>query len=227
MTHESGTLQPDAVRGMFDRIAPVYDVMNRVMTAGLDRKWRRLTVEAVVRPGDRVLDACCGTGDLAVAAERRGGHGHGARLLGRDARARATEVADRRVGRGRPPGAALRRRRPSTRRPSASASGTSPTSTWRRRAAARAPARRAARDPRDHAAPRRPAAVLLALVRPDRAAARQGAPRRARVRVPPRKRASLPRRRGARRAARARRLRAGALPAARRVDRRAAHGVRT
>ncbi len=72
MTHESGTLQPDAVRGMFDRIAPVYDVMNRVMTAGLDRRWRRLTVEAVVRPGDRVLDACCGTGDLAVAAERRG-----------------------------------------------------------------------------------------------------------------------------------------------------------
>ncbi len=72
MTHESGTLEPDAVRGMFDRIAPVYDVMNRVMTAGLDRRWRRLTVEAVVRPGDRVLDACCGTGDLAVAAERRG-----------------------------------------------------------------------------------------------------------------------------------------------------------
>ncbi len=58
---------------MFDRIAPVYDVMNRVMTAGLDRRWRRLTVEAVVRPGDRVLDACCGTGDLAIAAEREGG----------------------------------------------------------------------------------------------------------------------------------------------------------
>ena len=47
--------------------------MNRVMTAGLDRSWRRLTVEAVVQPGDRVLDACCGTGDLAVAAEREGG----------------------------------------------------------------------------------------------------------------------------------------------------------
>ncbi|HKI92192.1 MAG TPA: ubiquinone/menaquinone biosynthesis methyltransferase, partial [Gaiellaceae bacterium] len=53
---------------MFDRIAPVYDLMNRVMTAGLDRRWRALTVAAVVRPGDRVLDACCGTGDLAVAA---------------------------------------------------------------------------------------------------------------------------------------------------------------
>lgn len=58
---------------MFDRITPVYDVMNRVMTAGLDRRWRRLTAEAAVRPGDRVLDACCGTGDLALAAERAGG----------------------------------------------------------------------------------------------------------------------------------------------------------
>ena len=57
---------------MFDRIAPVYDVMNRVMTAGLDLRWRRITAEAVVRPGDRVLDACCGTGDLAVADARVG-----------------------------------------------------------------------------------------------------------------------------------------------------------
>jgi demethylmenaquinone methyltransferase / 2-methoxy-6-polyprenyl-1,4-benzoquinol methylase len=57
---------------MFDRIAPVYDVMNRVMTAGLDQRWRRETVKAVVRPGDRVLDACCGTGDLAVAALQAG-----------------------------------------------------------------------------------------------------------------------------------------------------------
>jgi demethylmenaquinone methyltransferase/2-methoxy-6-polyprenyl-1,4-benzoquinol methylase len=57
---------------MFDRIAPVYDLMNRVMTAGLDRRWRQVTVEQVVRPGDRVLDACCGTGDLAVAAQRGG-----------------------------------------------------------------------------------------------------------------------------------------------------------
>jgi demethylmenaquinone methyltransferase / 2-methoxy-6-polyprenyl-1,4-benzoquinol methylase len=57
---------------MFDRIAPVYDVMNHVMTAGLDRRWRRLTVQTVVRPGDHVLDACCGTGDLAIAAVRAG-----------------------------------------------------------------------------------------------------------------------------------------------------------
>ncbi len=73
MTHESGTLPAEGVRAMFDRIAPVYDVMNRVMTVGLDQRWRRLTVQSVVRPGDRVLDACCGTGDLAVAARAAGG----------------------------------------------------------------------------------------------------------------------------------------------------------
>jgi demethylmenaquinone methyltransferase/2-methoxy-6-polyprenyl-1,4-benzoquinol methylase len=68
----TGTLPPGEVRRMFDRISPVYDAMNRVMTAGLDQRWRRLAVEEVVRPGDRVLDACCGTGDLAVAAARGG-----------------------------------------------------------------------------------------------------------------------------------------------------------
>ena len=57
---------------MFDGIAPVYDVMNHAMTAGLHRRWRRLAAQAVVRPGDRVLDACCGTGDLALAARAEG-----------------------------------------------------------------------------------------------------------------------------------------------------------
>jgi demethylmenaquinone methyltransferase / 2-methoxy-6-polyprenyl-1,4-benzoquinol methylase len=66
------TLAPDAVRTMFDRIAPVYDAMNRVMTVGLDIRWRRLAAGAVVRPGDRVLDAACGTGDLALADARAG-----------------------------------------------------------------------------------------------------------------------------------------------------------
>jgi demethylmenaquinone methyltransferase/2-methoxy-6-polyprenyl-1,4-benzoquinol methylase len=72
MTVRSGTLSPEGVQGMFDRIAPVYDVMNRVMTAGLDQRWRRATVRAVVEPGDRVLDAACGTGDLAIIAAEAG-----------------------------------------------------------------------------------------------------------------------------------------------------------
>jgi len=70
---ETGMLPAESVQKMFDRIAPVYDAMNRVMTAGLDRRWRRLAVREVVWPGDRVLDACCGTGDLAIAAQRAGG----------------------------------------------------------------------------------------------------------------------------------------------------------
>ena len=72
MSVESGRLAPEAVRSMFDRISPVYDAMNRTMTLGLDQRWRRATVAAVVQPGDKVLDACCGTGDLAVAALRAG-----------------------------------------------------------------------------------------------------------------------------------------------------------
>lgn len=69
----AGVLPPAGVEAMFDRISPVYDVMNRLMTAGLDERWRRRTAAAVVRPGTRVLDACCGTGDLALACREAGG----------------------------------------------------------------------------------------------------------------------------------------------------------
>ena len=93
MTYETGTLEPESVRGMFDRIAPVYDAMNRVMTVGLDRRWRKLAVSEVVWPGDRVLDACCGTGDLAVEAERRGG-----RVVGLDFSEKMLERARRKSG---------------------------------------------------------------------------------------------------------------------------------
>jgi demethylmenaquinone methyltransferase/2-methoxy-6-polyprenyl-1,4-benzoquinol methylase len=93
MTYESGTLLSEDVRGMFDRIAPVYDVMNRLMTAGLDRRWRRLAAREAVWPGDRVLDACCGTGDLAIEAERRGG-----RVVGLDFSERMLERARRKSG---------------------------------------------------------------------------------------------------------------------------------
>jgi demethylmenaquinone methyltransferase / 2-methoxy-6-polyprenyl-1,4-benzoquinol methylase len=93
--HRSGRLDPDAVRQMFDGIVPFYDVMNRVMTAGLDQAWRRRAAEAVVEPGGRVLDACCGTGDLALACARMGGRVTGLdfseRMLER-ARQKAPEI---------------------------------------------------------------------------------------------------------------------------------------
>jgi demethylmenaquinone methyltransferase/2-methoxy-6-polyprenyl-1,4-benzoquinol methylase len=95
VTVESGRLAPDAVRTMFDRIAPVYDAMNHAMTAGLDRRWRNETARAVVSSGDRVLDACCGTGDLALADLKAGGRVTGLdfseRMLER-ARAKSSEV---------------------------------------------------------------------------------------------------------------------------------------
>jgi demethylmenaquinone methyltransferase/2-methoxy-6-polyprenyl-1,4-benzoquinol methylase len=60
------------VRGMFDRIAGVYDLMNSAMTAGLHHQWRERAVDrAEVGPGGDALDVCCGTGDLALALRRR------------------------------------------------------------------------------------------------------------------------------------------------------------
>jgi demethylmenaquinone methyltransferase/2-methoxy-6-polyprenyl-1,4-benzoquinol methylase len=86
---ETGRLPAEGVQRMFDRIAPIYDAMNRVMTGGLDRRWRRITVEQSVRPGDRVLDACCGTGDLAIAARSHGA----AEVVGLDFSAKMLERA--------------------------------------------------------------------------------------------------------------------------------------
>jgi len=70
MSEQPGNPVPQpAVRSMFDRIAPVYDAMNTLMTAGLDAHWRRAAIAAArLGPGMRVLDVACGTGKLARAA---------------------------------------------------------------------------------------------------------------------------------------------------------------
>jgi demethylmenaquinone methyltransferase / 2-methoxy-6-polyprenyl-1,4-benzoquinol methylase len=61
------------VRAMFDTIAPRYDLMNRLMTFGLDQVWRHTTVTALGLPhGALVLDVACGTGDLSRLAHKRG-----------------------------------------------------------------------------------------------------------------------------------------------------------
>jgi demethylmenaquinone methyltransferase / 2-methoxy-6-polyprenyl-1,4-benzoquinol methylase len=61
------------VRAMFDVIAPRYDLMNRLMTFGLDQSWRKGTIAALGLPADAlVLDLACGTGDLTRLALRSG-----------------------------------------------------------------------------------------------------------------------------------------------------------
>ena len=71
------------VNRMFDRIAGVYDRMNTVMTAGLDRGWReRAADRAELGAGDAALDVCCGTGELAL--ELAGRVGPGGSVIGCD-----------------------------------------------------------------------------------------------------------------------------------------------
>lgn len=61
--------EPARIAGMFDAIARRYDTLNRVLSAGLDRRWRRQAVVALRLTGrERVLDMCTGTGDLAIEA---------------------------------------------------------------------------------------------------------------------------------------------------------------
>ena len=59
--------ESSAIREMFEGVAPRYDLLNRVLSLGIDRGWRRRVVESLeLRPEHRVLDLCCGTGDLAL-----------------------------------------------------------------------------------------------------------------------------------------------------------------
>jgi demethylmenaquinone methyltransferase / 2-methoxy-6-polyprenyl-1,4-benzoquinol methylase len=62
------------VRGVFDSVAPKYDLMNDVLSLGLHRAWKAYTVAvAAVQPGMKVLDIAGGTGDLAIAFAKSAG----------------------------------------------------------------------------------------------------------------------------------------------------------
>jgi demethylmenaquinone methyltransferase/2-methoxy-6-polyprenyl-1,4-benzoquinol methylase len=85
------------VRGMFDRISGVYDVMNSAMTAGMHHQWRERAVDvASVGPGSDALDLCCGTGDLTLALRER--IGPDGRVVGSDFSEPMLELARRKSG---------------------------------------------------------------------------------------------------------------------------------
>lgn len=85
------------VRGMFDRIAGVYDLMNSAMTAGMHHQWRQRAVDrARVGPGSDALDICCGTGDLALELRRR--IGPDGRVVGSDFSEQMLELARAKSG---------------------------------------------------------------------------------------------------------------------------------
>src|SRR5438067_11159978 len=76
-----------AVREMFTAIAPRYDLLNHVLSLNIDRLWWRRTARAfasvLADPQARVLDLCCGTGDMAQALGRRRPRG-GQPIIGAD-----------------------------------------------------------------------------------------------------------------------------------------------
>ena len=80
------------VNDLFAAIARRYDLLNDLQSFGLHRRWKRRVVElAAVKPGDRALDLCCGTGDLALALVRRG-----AEVVGLDFSGAMLEIAEKR-----------------------------------------------------------------------------------------------------------------------------------
>jgi demethylmenaquinone methyltransferase/2-methoxy-6-polyprenyl-1,4-benzoquinol methylase len=90
--YNPGALRAAKVNALFAAIAPRYDLINDVQSFGLHRRWKRCVVElASVQPGDRALDLCCGTGDLAFALAARG-----AEVMGLDFSEPMLQVAEAR-----------------------------------------------------------------------------------------------------------------------------------
>ncbi|HUT34639.1 MAG TPA: ubiquinone/menaquinone biosynthesis methyltransferase [Planctomycetota bacterium] len=87
----------DANRRMFDRLAPRYDLLNRLLSLGLDRRWRRRAVEALApRDGEHHLDIGCGSDDMALEILRRA---PGCRVIGLDPSQQMLALAAEKAGR--------------------------------------------------------------------------------------------------------------------------------
>ncbi len=110
MSAPSGAAPPGArgedeaarwVRAMFARVAPRYDFLNHLLSFNIDRRWRARAVRRLhswtARPGARILDLCCGTGDLLIALEAA----HGAPAIGSDFCHPMLQAARRKLQRAR------------------------------------------------------------------------------------------------------------------------------
>ena len=79
---------PDRIAGMFDAIAPRYDLLNHLLSAGIDRRWRAAAIRSLTLTGrETLLDVCAGTADVALAARAAPGSGSAggaARVVGVD-----------------------------------------------------------------------------------------------------------------------------------------------
>src|SRR5438552_1147845 len=70
---DPGSQRAAKVHDLFARVASRYDLINDLQSLGLHRFWKRRVLKlASVQPGDRALDLCCGTGDLALGLAQRG-----------------------------------------------------------------------------------------------------------------------------------------------------------
>jgi demethylmenaquinone methyltransferase/2-methoxy-6-polyprenyl-1,4-benzoquinol methylase len=97
--YHPGDQRADRVRELFTRVARKYDLVNDLQSFGMHRYWKRRLIRlAGVQPGDRALDICCGTGDLALLLAERG-----ARVFGADFTENMLSVATERVQAWKPP----------------------------------------------------------------------------------------------------------------------------
>jgi demethylmenaquinone methyltransferase/2-methoxy-6-polyprenyl-1,4-benzoquinol methylase len=95
---------PAKIGGMFDSIAPRYDLLNRTLSVGLDQRWRQRAVDALaLGSGARVLDLCAGTADVALAIAARHADAHivgvdfSSAMLGIGLRKIRARAVDRRI----------------------------------------------------------------------------------------------------------------------------------
>src|SRR5947207_8229755 len=94
--YEPGEHRATKVNELFTRIAGRYDLINDLQSFGLHRHWKKRVIrEAHPRPGDKALDVCCGTGDIALGLARKG-----AEVTGMDFSERMLEIARERQTRG-------------------------------------------------------------------------------------------------------------------------------